>query len=116
LKLRGDDPVIRVVVEIDPKIDGSIRGADRALHWKDFAFELRALRSLLQNAEVERLRLEGKDLPIGFCSSCQNRGGVADVGSDVQNVSLADKARKGLHEILQVVFDVAFVEEISGLE
>src|SRR5215475_7831653 len=95
-KLVCDDPVIAVMTEIDPQCNRPILGTHSALLCNNFASELRLKRGLLQNLEVKRLRLKGKDLAVGLYGSCQDGGRVTDVCADIQDVSVANEIGKGL--------------------
>ena len=115
-KLFRSDPVIRVVTIVDPQVDGPIPGAGSVLQRDDFAAELWLKRGLLKKPEVKRLRLKGINLAAGIRGPRQNGGRVTDVGANIQNISPTDEGREGLHQVPQIVFDVAFVEEVGGLE
>src|SRR5260370_37316064 len=115
-KLFRCDSMIRMVSIVDPQVNGAILSADGQLKRDDFASELRLKRGLLQDLEVERLRFKGIDLATGFCGSRENGGRVADVCADIQDIPSTDEGGKGVHQILQIVFNVSFVDEVGGLE
>jgi hypothetical protein len=115
-KLVCDDPVVPVVTKVDPQGNRPILCSDSALFRNDSIFELGLKGCLLQNPEVGRLRLKGEDLAIGIDSSCQNGGRVTDVRADIKDISIADEIGIRLQQVLQIVFDVAFVLEVSKLE
>ncbi|MGC1463532.1 MAG: hypothetical protein WA802_15120 [Terracidiphilus sp.] len=95
-KLFRGNPVIRMVAIIDPQVDGPVPGPDSQLDRDDFGFELRLLRGLLQNSEVERLRFECIDRAAGLCGSRQNGCCVANVCTDIQDISPINQSGIGM--------------------
>jgi hypothetical protein len=116
VKLFRHDTVIRVVTIIYPQVNDPVLSANGALHRDDLAFELLLKRSLMQNFEVEGFGFEGIDLPAGFYGSCQNGRRIADVCADIQDVPPSEESGKGLHQIPQIVFDIALIEEVGRFE
>src|ERR1700722_15623816 len=115
-KLFRSNAVIGVMAVVDPEVDGSVGDSDGQLHGDDFACDCGLERRLLQKFEVERLGFEGIDLAACLRRARQNDGCVANVGADIQDISLADYGGMGTQQIAQIVFNVAFVEEVGRLE
>ena len=116
MKLFRGHPMIRMVAIVNPQVDRPVLRSDSQLQRDNSAFELRLLCGLLQDPEVEGLWFECKDLAIRLGSSRQNRSRIADIRSDIQDVSPAHELGKCNHQAPQIVFKIAFVGEIGVLE